>query len=520
VRYRFGHCELDLKTVELYREGEAVAIEPQVYQLLCYLVKHAERVIGKDELLDMLWQGRYVSEATLANCVKLARQAIGDDGQAQRFIKTIRGHGYRFVGDLSRAAGAGNVLQSAHTAADEAPVLPALPSVALVGFVDVGAHESGALLAEGLAVDLNARLAQLHGLFVIARDSAKRFSLAATSLTEIGRQLGVRYIIHGTTQRTDNRIRVTVNLLQADTQQVIWAEQFDRVLDDLFGVQDDIVGAIVAAVLPEIDRAEMERSRLLPTEHLGAWECYHRAMWHNFRFTAEDSDQARSLLLKAADMDPNFARAYAGLSFNHFLHAFLDTHSDQDSQIAAALDYAHKSVGLDGRDSINHWVLGRALFLSRRHEEALSALDRALSANPNYAQGRYARGFVGVHAGEPERALNDLDMARRLSPFDPLLFAMKSSRAISLAVQGDPQTASKWAVEATQEPNAHFHIHAIAGACLHMAGQAEAASGAIAKARDIHPNYSVATFERSFPHHVRAHRALFRDALHGAGLPH
>jgi len=511
VRYRFGQCELDLGKVELRRSGDTISVEPQVFRLLSYLVTHAERAIGKEELLEMLWRGRYVSEATLTNCVKLARHAIGDDGQSQALIRTVRGHGYRFVGELQREAD--------RDASPPAPhVLPAVPSVALLGFADLGSHASSRVLADGLSVDLNMRLAQLHGLFVIARDSARRFSLGASTLGEIGRQLGVRYVIHGTTQRTDKRIRVTVSLAQADTERVVWAERFDRVLDDLFLVQDDIVGAIVAAILPEIDRAEMDRARLLPTEHLDAWECYHLAMWHNFRFTAEDSARARSLLLKAVEMDPTFARAYAGLSFNHFLHAFLDTGGNQAELIADALEHAHEGVSLDARDAVNHWVLGRALFLSRRHDEALQALDRALAANPNYAQGHYARGFVRVHSGLPAPALHDLNMAQRLSPFDPLLFAMKSSHAISLAVQNDLEGAARWAVEATHEPNAHFHIHAISAACLQLAGRVEDAAAAMARTRAMHPNYSVAVYERSFPHQDPGHRAMFNQALRGAGL--
>ena len=263
----------------------------------------------------------------------------------------------------------------------------------------------------------------------------------------------------------------------------------------------------------------MERARLLPTENLDAWECYHRAMWHNYRFTAADSDQAQALLLRASRIDPAFSRAYAGLSFNHFLHAFLDTDSQAIEHVRLALDYARQSVSLDTRDAVSHWVLGRALFLSKQHDQALRALDRALLANPNYAQGHYARGFVEAHAGQADRAIPDLDKARRLSPFGPLLFAMKSSHAVSLALQGDPESACRWAVEATDEPNAHFHIHAIAAACLEMSGHHEPAAQAIPRTLQLHPGYSTGVFARSFPHQRPEHGKLFTDALLRAGLP-
>ncbi|MEZ5560569.1 MAG: winged helix-turn-helix domain-containing protein [Pseudomonadales bacterium] len=503
--------------MELHRQGQRVPLEPLIYRVLLHLLERRDRVVTKDELLEDLWAGKVVSDATLSNALKLARKAVGDTGDAQQVIRTVRGHGYRFVASVQQLD-PGPLAARPRTTDQERPALPVMPSLALLGFEDLGGHPASGVFSEGLAVDLNARLARLHGLFVIARHSARRFSVQEMSMPEIGSLLGVRYLIHGSTQRLDRRIRVTVNLAEAETGQVIWTEHFDRIVDDLFAVQDDIVHSVIAALLPELERAEMDRARLLPTENLDAWECYHRAMWHNFRFTAGDSQLARSLLLKAGELDPQFSRARAGMSFNHFLHAFLHTDRAPEEHIRRALDYAQQSVNLDVRDAMSHWVLGRALFLSGEHDQALRSLDRALQANPNYAQGRYARGFVMVHNGLAEQALADLDGARRLSPFDPMLFAMKSCRAISLAVQGDREGACAWAVEATEEPNAHFHIHAVAAACLQMAGRTDEARQAIRRVLALHPGYSIAHYDRSFPHGNPEHRQIMRDALRAAGL--
>lgn len=519
MRYVFGDCEVDTRLVELVRSGCVVPVEPLVYRFLVYLIEHRDRVVSSNELLDELWTGKVVSDATLANVLKQVRQAVGDDGRSQSIIRTLRGHGYRFIAPV--------VLSPAFAAApvdpaltnDQPPAVPDLPSVALLGFESFGGHDSADLFAEGLAVDLNARLARLRGLFVISRSSASRFSPRAMSLSEIAERLGVRYLIHGSSRRTSNRIRVTVDLVEASLQRSIWSEQFDRPLADVFVVQDEIVDLIVAALLPALEAAEMERARLLPTANLAAWECYYRAMWHNFRFTAKDSELARNLLLRATAIDPAFARAYAGLSFNHFLHGFLETDAHPEEHVRLALDYAHRSVGLDDRDGMTHWVLGRALFLTREHDAALRSLDRAMEINPNYAQGRYASGFIGAHSGIAGRALVDLELAQRLSPFDPLLFAMKSSRGICLAQQGRYDAAAALAVEATEVPNAHFHIHAIAGACLQLAGRDENARRAVARALALHPGYSLEVYERSFPHRDSVPARLFRDALLDAGLP-
>jgi TolB-like protein/DNA-binding SARP family transcriptional activator len=396
---------------------------------------------------------------------------------------------------------------------------PGRPSVAVLGFEHAGASATGDVLAEGLSVDLTHRLARLKGLFVIARGSARQFSLHDHTPREVGSRLGVRYLVHGTTQRAANRIRVTAELTECENGVQIWSERIERPFDDLFLVQDQVADAIVAVLEPQIERAEQHRARILPTAHLDAWECYHRAMWHSFRFTRADTQEAHRLLERALTQDPHFARAHAALSFNHFSRAFLDATRDFQEALDLSLDHARESVSLEPRDAFGHWALSRALFLAGDHDPALAAIDRALIANPNYAQGHYARGFVGTHAGLPGRAAADLHVAQRLSPFDPLLFAMMSSGAISLALRGRHAEAADLALRATLEPNAHFHIHAVAAACLELAGRRREAADAIRAASRAHPGYSIAVFERSFPQKMERDRSLMRRALQAAGLP-
>ena len=403
---------------------------------------------------------------------------------------------------------------------DDSPlVLPDKPSVAVLGFSDLGGHEGGPVLAEGLAADLTAMLGRLRGLFVTARASSSRFAAGSNDLARAGRLLGVRYLVHGTTQRLDKRVRITVTLADALASAVLWTERFDRPLDDLFSVQDDVSAAIASAIEPEIERAEAERSRLKPPEDLSAWECYHRAMWHCFRFTAPHTEQAHRLLQRALKLEGGFARAHAGLSFVHYSRAFLDAVRQPEAEVEQALEHGRLSVELDPRDAIGHWTVGRALFLAREHDTALQAIDRSLLANPNFAQGHYALGFIRAHVGAGLQALPELAAAERLSPYDPLLFAMESSRAISLAIGGHYDDAAQWSVRATREPNAHFHIHAIAAACLSLAGREAESRGFAQRACTDHPGYSVRVFERSFPHKHPEHRDVMASALRVAGIP-
>jgi TolB-like protein/DNA-binding SARP family transcriptional activator len=398
------------------------------------------------------------------------------------------------------------------------PELPDRPSLAVLDFADLGAHPDGAILARGLAVDLNSRLAQLPSLFVIARQSAARIDAGRLTPREIGARLGVRYLISGSTQRQAKRVRTTITLMDASDESELWSEHFDRSLDDMFEVQDEITNSVIAAIEPAIEQAEMERALLKPPDSLSAWEFFHRGLWHCFRFTLKDNEIAHQLFMEAVRIDPRFARAHAGISFTHYSRAFLHAVPDVEHEIRESLQAARRAVDLDGRDAMGHWSLGRALFLSRQHDDALLAIDHSLAVNPNYAQGHYARGFVGIHAEIDDISLPSLDKAQRLSPFDPLLFAMKSSRAISLANQGKHEEAASWSIRATQEPNAHFHIYAVAAACLELAGRPADARNNARWVLDRRPDYTVEMFQRSFPHKDETSREPMLAALARAGI--
>lgn len=401
--------------------------------------------------------------------------------------------------------------------AEEPRGLPSKPSLAVLGFDDVTGEDT--LLAEGIAVDLTGKLSRLKGLFVIARASARRFNLGTIGAAPIGAQLGVRYLVHGTVQRRSNRLRVTVDLIETEGGESVWSERFERAADDLFDVQDQIVDAIVASLEPQIEKAEIDRARLLPTDDLQAWECFHRALGHCYRFTGNDVAQALSWLDRALQLDPNFARAHACRSFAYFSKAFLLASDDPERDRRLALESARESVSLEPRDAFGHWSLARAQFLNRDHDAAMWSIDQALVTNPNYALGHYARGFIGVHAGVSNLVVGDLDMAQRLSPFDPMRFAMESARALALARMGEYELAEKWAVRSLTEPNAHFHIFAIAAVCLQLAGKTDQAMEYIQKVQQLYPGYSVATFEQSFPSKFDREMRMFREALLAVRLP-
>lgn len=395
--------------------------------------------------------------------------------------------------------------------------LPAKPSLAVLALDTLG-NPAVATLAQGLVADLVTRLSRIGGLFVIARASSTRLNPQQYSLADIGRLLGVRYLLHGCLQGGGKGIHANLELADAVEGKVVWVDSIAASPGELFEAQEHIAARVVSAVGPEIERAEFERASLKQPDSMDAWEHYHMALWHSFRFTARDTETAFRHVQQALGQDRRFCRAHALLSLVHFNRAFLDSSPRPQGEIDRALACAEQSMVLDERDPMARWSLGRAQFLNRQHDQALYSLDRALQANPNYAQGHYARGFVGVHAGVADTALPELEMAQRLSPFDPLLFAMISSRAISLALQGDYESAARCALEATREANAHYHINAVAAACLALAGREAEARRQIAIARRAHPGYTRDAFFRSFPYKHPEQQQLMAQALERAGL--
>lgn len=389
------------------------------------------------------------------------------------------------------------------------------PSIAVLNFL---AQDNGdTLIQRGLTSDLISRLSRLSGLLVIAQGSSSRFN-AQHSPVDIGKALAVRYLIQGRVHKVGQRIRVYVDLIETTWGQLIWSEVFERAYDDIFLLQDEIVSAIVSAVEIQVEHAEFERARVKPPESLDAWENYHMALWHCFRFTGKDTEQANNYLQRALRQDSNFSRAHSALSLVHYSRAFLNSSDDVISEIEQSLISAQNSLSLDVTDAMGHWSLGRALFIHKDHDPAIDALNKALQLNPNYAQGHYAKGFICAHADVASNAFSELDAAQRLSPCDPLLFAMKSSRAISFAMEGRFDEAALWAVKATYEPNAHFHIYAIAAACLQLAGKEIEAMKFIETAKKRHPGYTKEIFFRSFPYKNSEQKQLMWAALEKSGL--
>jgi TolB-like protein len=372
-------------------------------------------------------------------------------------------------------------------------------------------------LGDGLADDVITRLAKLRALFVIARGTAFALGDRNIEAEEAARILNVDYIASGSLRRLNGRIAVKVELAESRGPRIAWADEFECATDDALQGMDEIGNAIVASIAKEVESVERNRALLKPPSSLDAWEAYHRGLWHMYRFNAADNDRAEHFFRISADLDPTFARAHAGLSFTHFQNAFLHRPAERGEQADLAYEAAGQSLMADDRDPMAHCAMGRALWLRGEETESLSELALSVELSPNFAFGHYSVGFVYSQSGDAQIAIDSVDQSRRLSPLDPVLFAMLGTRAIAHMRLGEFEDAALWALKAAARPNAHAHILSIAAYSLAAAGRMDEARSYATRIRAALPEYDVNDFLGAF-RFAPDTQALFRRTARTIGF--
>ena len=527
MKYRFGEFELDLAKVELRVRDRLCPLEPQVFALLAFLVEHRERLVSRDELFEKVWDGRIVTDAALASRVKAARRALGDDGKAQRFIRTIHGQGFRFVAEV-RAEHDELQLSAAAEAEPEDAARPrppgasvqtsTRPSLAVLPFRLIGDAGPYVAIAEALPHELITELARLRWLFVTARGSSFRLRDPNQDIGEVGRLLGVRYCLSGDVEVAGNSLAITTQLAETRGGGILWAERFAGSIDDVHGVRAEIRSRILAALELRIPLHEAAQARLTVTENLDAWSAYHLGLQHMYRFNRHDNAIATELFGRAVAQDPNFARAHAGLSFVHFQTAFLGHTDDLAGEKALARSYAQRGLDLDPLDPFVNFTMGRTFWLDGDLESGLAWLERATALSPNYAQGIYARAWTETLAGRGLEGRAHVDLAIRLSPLDPLFYGMLGTRAFTHMAEGEDVEAASWAERAARSPGAHVLIAMIAAAAHALAGHDARAREWARNVRQRNPRLTRGDFFRAFPFRSQSTHARVAAALKSLGF--
>jgi TolB-like protein len=492
---RFSRFELDGARFELRENNKAVSVEPQVLSLLLLLAGNRERLVGKDEIIEQVWKGRIVSESAISSRVKAARRALGDNGRAQRMIRTIHGKGFRFVHAVEHS------LAAAPAEPDDAarPSPPARPSIAVLPFRLVDTASPYAVLADALPHDIIAELSRLRWLFVIARGSSFRFRAADPDISRVGAVLGVRYCLTGIVEAIGGTLVVSVELADTRDCGIVWSERYEAKPGGIHDMRARIVASLVATLEIRIPLHEAQAARTRAPEQLDAWSNYHLGLERMFRFNRKDNEAAIALFDRAAAQEPDFARAFGGLSFAHFQKAFLSYSPDFAGEAAAAQRFAERAVEIDGHDPFANFALGRSMWLRGELETSLSWLDRAIALSPNYAQAIYSRAWTETLLGRGADGQDHVDAAIALSPIDPLHYAMLATRALSHLVRCEDAEAASWADSAARAPGAHVLIAVIAAACHAADGNMDKALPWATNVRRRNPGLTQEDFFRSFP---------------------
>lgn len=525
--YQFGPFELDLAAAELRSDGAARNLEPQVFALLALLVENHARLVSKDELIEKVWHGRAISDAAVASRLKSARQALGDDGASQRFIKTIHRRGFRFVAEVRALKSAGPIVvvpvrgadqgEPAGTANGHADAA-SRPSIAVLPFRSVGDPGRHAALAYALPDELITELSRLRWLFVTARGSSFRVGTTSVDFGDVGRLLNVRYCLSGAVEVSGTRLLVTVELVDTHDAGVVWADRYAAKLDDVHSLRDEIRTQVLSALEIRIPLHEAARARLSVPDDLDAWSAYHLGLQHVYRFNRSDNAAATELFQRAIKLDPGFARAHAGLSFVHFQTAFMGYTNDVAGEARLARQYAERGLELDSLDPFVNFTMGRSYWLAGDLDSSLGWLELATSICPNYAQGLYARAWTEALAGRAADGQAHVDLAMRLSPIDPLHYAMMATRAFTHMVVGEDAAAARWAERGARSPGAHVLISMIAAAAHALNGDAERANHWAATVRERDAALSRSDFLRAFPMKPEAARGRVLHALEGLGF--
>jgi adenylate cyclase len=402
--------------------------------------------------------------------------------------------------------------------AGEPLALPDKPSIAVLPFDNMSGDPEQEYFADGITEDIITELSKFRSLFVIARNSSFAFKKQALGIKEISQELGVRYIVEGSVRRAGKQLRITAQLIDAATNVHLWAERYDRQLEDIFAVQDEVTRAIVTAIEPELASAERGRARRKLPENLDAWECYQRGLWHLYRYRAEDSTKAKEFFQRAIESDPNFAPPHAAFGYALYFEVIEGLVSAPDDWLSRAIEAAKTAVTLDERDCFGHMVLGRLLLVDGKYDASIGACDTAIALNPNDANAHYGEGLTLCFTGRPEAAIPQIDQALRLNPHDPgaWTFLWLKSHALTLLHRYDE--ALIWAKKAVQRPNATIWAFTGEAVALAHLGRIDEARAALNQALAIKPDLSSDFFRSVILWKDSAHLEHYTDGLHKAGL--
>jgi TolB-like protein len=522
--FSFGDYDIDVERRELRRAKAPVHVEPQVFDLLVYLVNNRDRVVSKDDLIASVWGGRIVSDSTLTSRINAVRNAVGDSGEDKKLIRTIARKGFRFVGAVHMQPGGEEPAHFINPPPNEiqeqsrpALPLPDRPAIAVLPFINMSGDSEQEYFSDGISEDIITALSKLRWFFVIARNSSFIYKGKAVHMKQVAEELGVGYVVEGSVRKAGNSVRITVQLNDVATGSHIWAERFDRSIADVFAVQDEITEAIVAAIEPQVYAAENFRAKRKSPDSMDAWDLVMRALSHYWRVTRQDNVVAQALLEKATAIDPSYGQALGVLATSHTFSAHMGW-EDMATATPVAERAALAAILADSEDPWAHHALGCVYLFTRRFDDALAEFELALRLNPNFslAQGYY--GLALSYCGLWEEANMAARRALRLSPRDPFSAVYYGIAAYAYFVGRNYDEAIRLSRDGLRQRSDFVGAHRVLTSAAGMAGKTDIASAALQELRRAQPNISLAWIAGQMPIKLEVDREHYLEGFRRAGL--
>jgi TolB-like protein/Tfp pilus assembly protein PilF len=512
--YEFGEFRLDADAGILFRGTEPTILGQRAVPLLRLLLDRAGAPVSKDALVETAWPGLAIADSSLTVQIAALRRVLGEAVSGESWIETLPRRGYRYVGPAITMR---NFPAEAIPQPMPALALPRKPSVAVLPFSNLSGDPEQGYFADGVVDDIITGLSRIKWLFVIARNSSFTYRGRAVDVKQVGRELGVRYVLEGSVRKVADRVRITAQLIDTTTGAHVWAERYDRKFEDIFALQDEIALSVVGAIEPSLRQAEVERVKRKRPSSLDAYDLVLQAQPDVYSGMPEPSAKALALLERAIELDPTYAQAHAFAAMchhNRFLRAGLQeedraasvshahmaiTHGQDD---ALALTFAAFSIGMDGHD----------------RAAAFAAFEAALAVSPSTALAYILGSVILGWTGEAERAIEWGERAMRLSPFDPWAFAAFHSFILGHFLSGRYEEAAAAAYKAVQLNPAHSISYMLLAAPLVKLGRTEQARAAAARVLQLQPAFRYSQ-HFSGVDCAPALAASLAEALREAGLP-
>lgn len=486
-------------------DGQPVTLGARAFDVLTYLANHPDRVITKEELLDHVWAGVLVEESNLTVQIAGLRKALGKDA-----IKTVPGVGYKFT--------LGSVAPQS-PAVKDAPPVPTIPSLAVLPFANLTGSDTNAYMVDGIVNEITSALARVSSFFVISTTSTFTYRGKAVDLAEVGRDLGVRYILEGSIQKAGDRLRIFTQLVEAKTARMIWHDRFDGSTEDIFDLQDTVAACVAGALEPKLIWAEAARLRSKPTDNLQAYDlCMKAAPLVMRQNTLSSLEEGLELLNRSLALDPDYVRAKGLYCYAHTGSFAARWWTFEQAQ--AGLSMAREVLDSGTDDPFALAAAGHHIaYIGQEPETGLISVTRANALNPNSATIALFLGWVHNYLSNDDQAIEHLERAIRISPLHPNIGVTTCGIANAYFQKQDLETAIRYYEEAlTQYPEFASTQLGLMG-CYLKAGKLEKSAQMATWFRNKVPDMTVATFVRTRPHHNAYYRDAVIEALRANGFP-